>query len=125
MNPETLIGYDPETQVSNMLFSTVYTPTELEPLSSSVAIFVDGACWNNGRGPGTRAAYGVYFENGSKYNSHGLVDDILKQTSQVAEIVAALKALEMVDEVWTNVGLIEVVLVSDSEYVVKSMCKYI
>ncbi|KAF8456697.1 ribonuclease H-like domain-containing protein, partial [Terfezia claveryi] len=44
---------------------------------------------------------------------------------QVAEIFAALKALEIVDEVWTNVGMMEVMLVSDSEYVVKSMCEYI
>lgn len=125
VNPATLIDYDPEAQVSNTLFSTVYNPTELEPMSSSIAIFVDGACLHKGKGSEARAGYGIFFGNGSKYNSHGLVDSDLKQTSQVAEIVAALKALEIVDEVWKNVGLMEVVLVSDSEYLVKSMCEYI
>jgi len=122
VNPATLIRYNPETQMSNTLFSTVHAPTELRPMSSSVAIFIDGACRGNGQGPDARASYGAFFGNDSRYNSHGLVDDNLKQTSQVAEIFAALKAIDQVSE---NVGLMEVVLVSDSDYLVKSMCEYI
>ena len=38
---------------------------------------------NNGKGPDR-----IFFGNGSKYNSHELVDGDLKQTSQLAEIVA-------------------------------------
>ncbi|KAI5836804.1 ribonuclease H-like domain-containing protein [Morchella snyderi] len=122
--PATLIRYDPANHVSNTLYSTVYTPTELEAMFSTIAIFVDGACRNNGKDT-ARAGYGVFFGDGSKYNTKGLVDCGKKQTSQVAEIIAALKALEVLNEVWKNVGLMEVVLVTDSDYVAKSMCEYI
>lgn len=94
-------------------------------MESSVAIHIDGACRNNGQGQLAKASYGSFFGANSRYNSHGLVDGDLRQTNQVAEIVAALKALQTLDEVRKHVPLMEVVLVSDSDYLIKSMCEYI
>lgn len=122
--PATLIRYDAAKQVSNTLFSTVYKPTELLAVKSTIAIFVDGACRNNGKAA-ARAAYGVFFGEGSKYNRKGLVDSGQKQTSQVAEIIAVLKALEVLNEVEGTMGFMEVVVVTDSDYVVKCMCEYL
>lgn len=122
--PATLIRYNTAKQVSNTLYSTVYEPTELVAMDTTVAIFVDGACRDNGKASAT-AAYGVFFGAGSKYNKNGLVDSGQKQTSQVAEIIAVLKALEVLNKVWETMGVMEVVVITDSDYVVKCMCGYL
>ena len=122
--PATLVRYDAEKQVSNTLYSTVYKPTELEAMETTIAIFVGGACRENGNGT-SRAGYGVFFGEGSKYNAKGVVDCGQKQTSQAAEITAMSKSLEALNEAWKTVGLIEVVIITDSDYLVKSMCEHI
>ena len=121
--PATLVRYHAEKQVSNTLYSTVYTPTELEAMDTTIAIFVGGACRETGNG--SRAGYGVFFGEGSKYNVKGVVDCGQKQTSQAAEITAVSRSLEVLNEVWKTVGLLEVVIITDSDYLVKSMCEHI
>jgi ribonuclease HI len=122
--PATLVRYDPEKQVSHTLYSTVHTPKELEAMETSIAIVISGVSHKTTEGT-IRAGYGVFFGEGSKFNTKGVVDPSQKQTSKTADITAALKSLEGLDEVRNSVGLMEVVIITDSDYLVKSMCEYV
>jgi ribonuclease HI len=126
VNPRTLIRYDPDRQVSFTCYSTVYTPDELETMMTSVAVFVDGGCKHNGDPEKAKAAYGCYFGPGSKFNESERVNSSYLQTSQVAEIISAIKALDIINnKVRKHIGCGEVVIVTDSSYVVEAMTKHI
>lgn len=99
--------------------------------NNSIIIAVDGACRGNG-GPDARAAIGVYFGPSSKYNVSKLWPGD-NPTNQIAELWAAIVALEKAIEV-QRVGvhgeqvtraLRRVVIKADSEYVVKAMTEWV
>ncbi|KAM0701255.1 hypothetical protein Q7P35_011616 [Cladosporium inversicolor] len=96
-------------------------------LPDGIVIAVDGACRDNGH-PCARAAYGVYFNMGSNYNSAGLLDEG-PMTNQRAEITAALEACKICYEILTTPDLDQeirqIVIKSDSVYLVNSMVEWV
>ena len=86
-------------------------------------IAVDGACSGNGT-PLARAGVGIFFGPGSPHNVSEAIAGT--QTSQRAEIIAAIKALRKAATLFENVITIgKIVLLSDSNYVVSAMTDWI
>ncbi|GLA29718.1 hypothetical protein ACMYSQ_003305 [Aspergillus niger] len=102
----------------------------------SIVIAIDGACRNNGR-YGTRASIGVYHGPDHGWNESARLSPELRQTNQVAELVACERALIyacIIQEHWDDIAeeietgkerLYTVVVKSDSEYVVRGMTEWI
>lgn len=116
-------------------FSHIYAATDPDESSSgesyrytvdgAIVIKVDGACPGNGTHY-ARAGLGVYFGPNSRYNHCERLDG--RQTNQRAEILAAYRALQLCQTAREYDGhdwMDHIVLVSDSEYVVKSMTVWI
>ncbi|KAK7052584.1 ribonuclease H-like protein [Favolaschia claudopus] len=109
-------------------FSHVYIASYREPHKKildkrTVLISIDGACSGNGT-PSARAAVGVYFGPSSPHNVSRSISGV--QTSQRAEILAAIRALRKAKTLLqddTSVGAI--VLLCDSQYVVGAMTEWI
>jgi hypothetical protein len=72
------------------------TPRFLD-IATTLVVFVDGACVNNGR-PEAKG-YGVYFGSNSGYNVSNALKPHTQQTSQCAELMACLEALNQVERV--------------------------
>ncbi|KZP05885.1 ribonuclease H-like protein, partial [Athelia psychrophila] len=84
----------------------------------------DGGCTNNGT-PSARAGLGVYFGPNSPLNLSERLEDG-EQTSQRAELRAAVRALQQVqialrDDIKTR----KIVLLSDSKYLVDGITIFI
>jgi ribonuclease HI len=73
--------------------------------------------------------YGVYFGSNSEYNVSNLLKPDTPQTSQRAELMACLVALNQIERVAQDVTftppLKGVLITTDSAYLVNSMTKYI
>ena len=97
------------------------------PRADAIIIAVDGACRDNGY-PNARAAYGVYFNIDSEYNSAGLLDEG-PMTNQRAEITAAIEACKLCYQMVNTPNFPQetkqVVIKSDSAYLVNSMVEYV
>ncbi|TGJ87518.1 hypothetical protein E0Z10_g1259 [Xylaria hypoxylon] len=115
---------------------TVEVPMVLTHLcldeSHSFIVAVDGACRNNGQSD-ARAALGVFFREGSDWNKSEVLPPH-DTTSQRAELCAALRALQTIDEsvahewqysINTGKALKRVIVKSDSNYLVQSMTEWI
>jgi ribonuclease HI len=92
---------------------------EPEPTGlAGLTIYCDGACSNNGK-PGAKAGVGVYFGKGDPRNvCERLSPTTFLQTNNVAELMAAIRALEMC----RAKGETEAVnILTDSAYVVNGM----
>ena len=94
-----------------------HAPLVDKSLSPAIPVYIDGACLANGTSR-ARGGIGVYFgPNDSRNISEALFGE--PQTNQRAEIAAALKGLDLVDPSQ------DVVMYSDSLYVIKSMTVWI
>ncbi|KAI1160609.1 ribonuclease H-like domain-containing protein [Nemania serpens] len=98
----------------------------------SFIVAVDGACRNNGQ-PGARAALGVFFRDDCRWNKSEMLP-LRDTTSQRAELCAALRALETIDNfvaqewtrsITTGKALKRVIVKSDSNYLVQGMTEWI
>eukprot|EP01117_Protostelium_nocturnum_P008886 TRINITY_DN3187_c0_g1_i3.p1 TRINITY_DN3187_c0_g1~~TRINITY_DN3187_c0_g1_i3.p1 ORF type:complete len:176 (-),score=54.49 TRINITY_DN3187_c0_g1_i3:34-561(-) len=96
--------------------------------SRKMIIKVDGACRNNGKEEAI-ASIGVYFGEGDAQNISNVFRDV-EPTNQKAELVAGIRALETVyvkvattKPKWNEEE--EIVIQSDSEYLVKGMNEWI
>ncbi|KAF9445531.1 ribonuclease H-like protein [Macrolepiota fuliginosa MF-IS2] len=89
-----------------------------------LAIMIDGSCLNNGS-VYARAGVGVYFDHNSPLNISQPIRGF--QTSQRAEIHAAIIALKKVKEYQLDIDehLTGVVLISDSANLVNAMTRHI
>ncbi|GAB7332924.1 hypothetical protein MBLNU13_g04632t1 [Cladosporium sp. NU13] len=98
-----------------------------KPIANGIIVAIDGACRNNGRS-GARAAYGVYFNIDSEFNSADLLDKG-PMTNQRAEITAALEACKscfrMVKTPDFFQKIKQIVIKSDSAYLVDNMVTHI
>ena len=95
-----------------------------KPLShiDCIVIAVDGACSNNGT-LYAQASLGIYF--GSRYSFNiSLALDIDEPTNQKAELMAAIKALQIGKGICSNgrygKPIVNVTIKSDSEYLVRA-----
>jgi ribonuclease HI len=115
----------PDKPFSHVYFTTIQHPNTKILDERTVVVWIDGACKNNGTQAGTaRAGVGVYFGPQSPHNISKRIEGV--QTSQRAEINAALCALQVVErELLDNLNVSRVVLVCDSQYVVDAMTKWV
>lgn len=125
-DPPNLTCYDPTIQLTRLQECTRNT-TNLAP-TNEIAITIDGACRGNGTNQ-ARGAWGVYFGPRSQHNSRGLLQNG-PQTNQRAEIVAAIKALDIMEPIirhyTANWGMdLDIVLVTDSDYLAMSMTQWV
>ncbi|CEF63328.1 Ribonuclease H1 [Strongyloides ratti] len=81
-------------------------------------VYTDGSCINNGRFD-ARAGIGVYWGEGNNLNISERYDG--KQSSQAAELGAAIKALKIAEKK----GFFDLILYTDSDYLYKSMTQWI
>ncbi|CAK5269049.1 unnamed protein product [Mycena citricolor] len=91
----------------------------------TIIVQVDGACSGNGR-PEARAGVGIYFGPGSVENVSRRIDG--RQTSNHAEVRAALEAMKKLTEMFDNDRLLLVrrmVLLVDSSHVFRAMTEWI
>ena len=86
-------------------------------VTSDFTVYIDGACKRNGK-TGSRAAYGFYIEN-DRTKCNGLIDVNEKQTNNTGELVAAIEALNYA----LSKNIQEIVIKSDSEYVIRGITK--
>ena len=81
-------------------------------------VYVDGACFYNGK-PWARAGYGVWFGNNHSLNCSGTFPG--RQTNQLAEIHAAIVAIEIaIDEQMDSLKIH-----TDSMYLIKGATSWI
>ncbi len=82
-------------------------------------IYTDGACKNNGY-ENAKAGIGVFFGDNDSRNISMEVDKSFKQTNNVAELLAIIKAIEIVQNVQNdNDKTVKYKILTDSEYAIK------
>ncbi|PVH83507.1 ribonuclease H-like protein [Cadophora sp. DSE1049] len=105
----------------------------LQPHRNCIIVAVDGACRGNGNGQtNTRSATGICFGADSRYNLGLVMSAADVKTNQVAELHVGIEALRTVinlvqgmDRQVEEVQLEQVVLKSDSEYLVKGVTEWV
>ncbi|KAJ7763091.1 ribonuclease H-like domain-containing protein [Mycena olivaceomarginata] len=113
----------PSSPFSNIYFSTFREPQKKILDTRTVLISVDGACSGNGT-PSARAGVGIFFGPNSSHNVSEAISGT--QTSQRAEILAAIKALRKASTLFADVPSVGcIVLLCDSQYVVGAMTEWI
>jgi ribonuclease HI len=87
------------------------------PKKYEIAVYVDGACWNNGfKNSKGGWSFVIQFDgNRKEIHAAGYVETT---TNQRMELTAIIKALEEIQKRWTDTNQ-SVLLFSDSQYVVK------
>eukprot|EP01126_Amoeba_proteus_P012855 TRINITY_DN15331_c0_g1_i1.p1 TRINITY_DN15331_c0_g1~~TRINITY_DN15331_c0_g1_i1.p1 ORF type:complete len:150 (+),score=18.90 TRINITY_DN15331_c0_g1_i1:84-533(+) len=103
---------DAEMWLSGVTQSNVTSSEEGE--IKKICIWTDGACRRNGLSQPT-AGIGVWFGESDPRNLSQRLEG--KQTNQRAELMAALKGLEIVQH--TEPDDVEIELISDSQYLLK------
>jgi len=91
--------------------------------SKTELIFIDGSCLNNGQQDAT-AGYGICLSFDDKYSFRLEPDSNGKDTSNRAEIQAAIQALEIIRDAGDYKFFQTAVLASSSEHLVKSITEY-
>ncbi|KAL7626125.1 hypothetical protein AAE478_002895 [Parahypoxylon ruwenzoriense] len=119
-----LMVYDSSKQVLQLRYANPQTG-QLAVDEKTVVVHIDGACRDNGL-PGARASWGVYFGPGSFFNACGRLGLQLPHTNSRGEIEALFQALNIIEkQVLKDTTLQEIHIVSDSEYLVKTMSMWI
>ena len=86
-------------------------------MDNYVSIYTDGSCFNNGKKNAT-GAIGIFFADNDQRNT-GLSIDNIKITNQTMEILACIKALELMPE------KSKIYIYTDSKYVINAMTQWI
>jgi ribonuclease HI len=118
-----LVFYNTDKKISQ-LHMKVRSKPDLVSDETSLVVFIDGACRNNGY-PSARASYGVYFGPDSPHNTRGLLHESLPQTSTRAEIEAFSQALAIIREI-TDADLVlsQIKIATDSSFLVNTMSQW-
>ncbi|KAI0377122.1 ribonuclease H-like protein [Hypomontagnella monticulosa] len=126
-NPPARFGYNHSDQYLQ-LFQPIPLSMGLVFDRATIVVFIDGGCRNNGL-LGARGAWGVFLGPNSPYNRWGSLGPSIPQTSQRAEIEALAQALDTIHEIASVVhrGRLvgQVIIYSDSTYVVNSMSHWV
>ncbi|KAF2239148.1 hypothetical protein EV356DRAFT_572621 [Viridothelium virens] len=113
----------------------------LRGTSRSLVVFTDGACPGNGT-VDAKAGIGVYFGENSRYSVSEALSGLDPPTSQKAEILAVVRAFEIIREcvlparyvsvqaavrgqsksVIKNITCFRTIIATDSSYVVEAVC---
>ncbi|KAI4946399.1 hypothetical protein J4E86_009104 [Alternaria arbusti] len=109
-----LVSYNTDMMISQLRMVDMCGP-EPVPDYSSLVVFIDA-----------RASYGIYFGPDSPYNSCGLLDKSLPQTSTRAEIEAFRQALGSILAIIRKYPkLSRIKVATDSSFLVKAMSQWI
>ncbi|PMD13853.1 hypothetical protein NA56DRAFT_636983 [Hyaloscypha hepaticicola] len=123
INPASLVQENRAAGITNPFipdrFGNLYL---FKSYPRKIIISVHGACRGNGTSS-ARAAYSVFFGEGSRYNESGLLPETERQGSNAAVVFAAKRALEIFeDRVAHNLGdVAEVIIKTHSSYLTQSM----
>lgn len=118
-----LVFYNDSKKISQLRMKVMSKPDPV-PDETSLVVFIDGACRDNGH-PNARASYGVYFGPASPYNTCGLLYESLPQTSTRAEIEAFHRALAIVRKITdADLKLSSIKIATDSSFLVKAMSQW-
>jgi len=94
-----------------------------------IGVYIDGACPGNGTSA-AKGGYGVYFGSDSQFNVSKPLKETSRQTSQRAELTAALVALNQIErivkiELENGTRLNPFVIMTDSAYLVNSLTSHV
>ena len=100
---------------------TSATPTSATPTSATqeITVYTDGACIDNGK-PYARAGYGIWFKENDPRNTSESYNG--KQTNNIAELLAIVKTLTILDKEIKNNQPIHIY--SDSKYAIRCCTTY-
>lgn len=95
-NPDKLVKYSPEHEVSRIM-NFPFRGSHFRPRMRSVVLSTDGGSrGNNENDPSSRAAYGVFFGPGCRYNRCSTLQHDVPQLSNRAELEGVRQALRIV-----------------------------
>jgi len=118
-----LVFYNADKKISQLRMKVRHKPVPV-PDETSLVVFIDGACRNNGQ-PTARASWGAYFGPNSSYNTYGLLYDFLPQTSTRAEIEAFHRALIIIRKITdADLKLSRIKIATDSSFLVNAMSQW-
>jgi ribonuclease HI len=89
------------------------TILKINELEEPIYVYTDGACTNNGKA-NAKAGLGIYFSENDNRNLGEKVSSEYKQTNNVAELLAILKALQILEKE-IEFGR-KIMVYTDSEY---------
>lgn len=102
------------------------TETETETLPREIVVFTDGSAINNGS-KNAKGGVGVFFADNDPRNiSKSVVNSNTKNkvTNNICELIGVILAIEKIVETEPTMSKLRIVLMTDSEYIVKSVLKY-
>lgn len=102
-------------------FATIDDALEfVEENSNSIFVYTDGSCINNGS-ENAKAGIGIYFKKDDPRNlSKELTSDTVKLTNNIAELTAAIEAINLIKKEDYE----KKIIVTDSEYIIKCATTY-
>lgn len=104
--------------------SIIQTENEVGP--REIVVFTDGSTINNGS-KNAKGGVGVFFaDNDSRNISKSIVNSNGngKVTNNICELIGVILAIEKIVETEPTMSKLRIVVMTDSEYIVKSVLKY-
>ena len=95
-------------------------------MSNKYVVFTDGACLNNGK-KNPIGAIGIFYSDTNVDNLGQIIaDDTIKITNQTMELLAVIKALQVIDKkIQDNIINPNIIYIyTDSTYIINSMTKW-
>ena len=95
-------------------------------MNKKYIVFTDGACLNNGKKNPT-GAIGIFFSNTDADNlGQSIADDSIKITNQTMELLAVIKAMQIIDrKITDNIINPDIIYIyTDSTYIINSITKW-
>ena len=95
-DPDKLVRYSPRHELSRLM-NFPFHGSHFRPRMKTIVISVDGGSrGNSGNDPASRAAYGVFFGPGCRYNRCSTLQYGVPQLSNRAELEAIRQALRVI-----------------------------
>jgi ribonuclease HI len=106
-------------KTTNHINTSNKTNTKAVKNTSEINVYTDGACIDNGK-PYARAGYGIWFGENDPRNTSESYNG--KQTNNIAELLAIIKALTILDNEIKSNEIINIY--SDSRYAIRCCTTY-
>lgn len=110
--------------------SIIQTENQTDTGPREIMVFTDGSAINNGS-KNAKGGVGVFFaDNDSRNISKSIVSSNIngnvknKVTNNICELIGVILAIEKIVETEPTMSKLRIVVMTDSEYIVKSVLKY-
>ena len=106
--------------------SIMQTETQTDNIPREIVVFTDGSAINNGS-KNAKGGVGVFFADNDPRNiSKSVVNSNGKNkvTNNICELIGVILAIEKIVATEPTMSKLRIVLMTDSEYIVKSVLKY-